>query len=158
MEDEVCMMHVEQGPKLLEIRALLLDYAQSLHFNLCFQNFEKELNELPGLYGSPRGRLILCEVAGEAAGCIALKPLEPGVCEMKRLFVRPQFRGRQLGAALARRIINEARTIGYSVMRLDTIKGTMDSAIILYNGLGFRESQPYYDNPIPNAHFMELKL
>jgi ribosomal protein S18 acetylase RimI-like enzyme len=77
---------------------------------------------------------------------------------MKRLFVRPQFRGRQLGAALARRIIHEARSIGYSVMRLDTIKGTMVSAITLYKGLGFRETQPYYDNPIPDAHFMELTL
>jgi ribosomal protein S18 acetylase RimI-like enzyme len=158
MEHEVCMTHVEQEPKLLEIRALFLEYAQSLHFNLCFQNFEKELDELPGLYGLPRGRLILCEVAGKAAGCIALKPLEPGACEMKRLFVRPQFRGRQLGAAMTRRIIQEARTIGYLVIRLDTIKGTMDSAINLYNGLGFRETQPYYDNPIPNAYFMELKL
>jgi GNAT superfamily N-acetyltransferase len=113
---------------------------------------------LPGLYGLPRGRLILCEVDGQTAGCIALKPLDHGACEMKRLFVRPQFRGRQLGVALVGRIIQEARSIGYSVMRLDTIKGAMDNAIALYTGLGFKEIPAYYDNPIPNAFFMELKL
>jgi ribosomal protein S18 acetylase RimI-like enzyme len=158
MDDNVLMTHIEYGQKLEEIRALFLEYAQSLHFDLCFQNFDKELNELPGLYGLPRGRLVLCEFDGKAVGCIALKPLEQGVCEMKRLFVRPEFRGRRLGEALARRIIEEARTIGYSVMRLDTIKGRMDNAIALYTRLGFRETLPYYDNPIPNAYYMELKL
>jgi ribosomal protein S18 acetylase RimI-like enzyme len=106
----------------------------------------------------PGGRLILCEIDGKAAGCIALKPLEQGVCEMKRLFVRPEFRGRGLGPGLAGRIIEEARIIGYSVMRLDTIKGQMDNAIALYTRLGFTETSPYYNNPIPDAYYMELKL
>jgi ribosomal protein S18 acetylase RimI-like enzyme len=158
MDDSVLMTHVESGPKLEEIRTLFLEYVQTLDFNLCFQNFDKELNELPGAYGLPRGRLILCEVDGKSVGCIALKPLEQGVCEMKRLFVRPEFRRMRLGEALARRIIEEARAIGYSVMRLDTIKGRMDNAIALYTRLGFRETLPYYDNPIPNACYMELKL
>jgi putative acetyltransferase len=158
MEDDIRLTHVEQGPKLQEIRALFLEYAQSLNFELCFQNFDKELNELPGVYRLPNGRLILCEVAGKAAGCIALKPLEQGACEMKRLFVRPEFRGRQLGAALAGRILQEARNTGYRVMRLDTIKGAMENAIALYTSLGFKETAPYYDNPISNAYFMELKL
>lgn len=152
------MTHIEHGPGLEEIRALFLEYAQSLHFNLHFQNFDKELTELPGPYGLPAGRLILCEIDGKAAGCIALKPLEQGVCEMKRLFVRPEFRGRGLGPGLARRIIEEARIIGYSVMRLDTIKGQMDNAIALYTRLGFTETSPYYNNPIPDAYYMELKL
>src|SRR5215813_3458092 len=110
--DSHLMMHIEDGPQLETVRALFLEYAQSLSFNLCFQNFERELNELPGMYALPRGRLILYEVAGKAAGCIALKPLDQEACEMKRLFVKPEFRGRQLGVALVRRVIGEARTIG----------------------------------------------
>lgn len=152
------MTHVEGGPKLDEIRALFREYAEALNFNLCFQGFEKELNELPGAYGMPSGRLILCTLDGRPAGCIAVKPLGAGACEMKRLFVKPEFRGHRLGEALARRAIEEARGLGYSVMRLDTIKGTMDNAIALYRSLGFKEIPPYYDNPIPQACYMELPL
>jgi len=152
------LSHVESGSALEEIRSLFLEYAQSLDFDLCFQNFDVELRELPGRYRPPEGRLILCEVDGSAAGCIALKPLEPGICEMKRLFVRPAFRGRRIGMKLAEHIINEARLIGYSVMRLDTIRGRMDNAIALYASLGFREIPPYYENPVPNAFYMELWL
>jgi GNAT superfamily N-acetyltransferase len=152
------LLQVESGPALDQIRSLFLEYAQSLDFDLCFQNFDAELRELPGRYRPPEGRLILCEVDGSAAGCIALKPLEPGVCEMKRLFVRPVFRGRQLGVLLAKHIISEARLIGYSAMRLDTIRGRMDNAIALYSSVGFREIPPYYKNPVPNAFFMELEL
>jgi putative acetyltransferase len=143
---------------LEEIRALFLEYAGSLNFELCFQSFDQELRELPGKYAIPRGRLILCRVDGKTAGCIALKPLAPGVCEMKRLYVRPEFRGRKLGLNLARRIVDEARAIGYSTMRLDTIRGYMDNAIALYESLGFKEIPPYYENPIPNAFYMELSL
>ena len=158
MSSDIKLGHIESGPDLEQIRALFLEYARSLNFNLCFQSFEKELQELPGLYGTPQGRLILCKVEGRAAGCIALKPLETGVCEMKRLFVRPEFRGKRLGAKLAAHIIGEARAIGYSAMRLDTIRGTMHDAIALYRSIGFEEIPPYYENPIPNACYMELKL
>ena len=158
MSEPFEFVQVERGPLLEEIRALFLEYKGSLNFELCFQNFDQELRELPGKYARPEGRLILCRVDGKTAGCIALKPLEPGVCEMKRLYVRPEFRGRKLGLNLARRIISEARAIGYSSMRLDTIRGYMDNAIALYESLGFKEIPPYYDNPIPNAFYMELSL
>jgi putative acetyltransferase len=158
MNDDIRLTHIQSGPLLEDIRALFLEYARALDFNLCFQNFEQELEQLPGLYGSPRGRLILCEVDGKSAACIALKPLESGVCELKRLFVRPEFRGRRLGKRLAEHVIREAHMIGYTTMRLDTIRGTMDNAIALYQSLGFKQIPPYYNNPIPNAFFMELTL
>jgi len=156
--DELQFTHIQSGAALEEIRALFLEYARGLNFNLCFQNFDKELEDLPGPYSQPRGRLILGQVDGRTAGCIALKPLEPGVCEMKRLFVRPEFRGKHIGLKLARHIVDEARLIGYSAMRLDTIRGTMDNAIGLYSSLGFREIPAYYANPIPNAYYMQLDL
>ena len=156
--EDVRLIQVESGIALEEIRALFLEYAQSLDFKLCFQNFDLELRDLPGIYKPPQGRLVLCEVNGKPAGSIALKPLEPGICEMKRLFVRPALRGHRLGLKLAEHIINEARTIGYTSMRLDTIQGRMDNAIALYESLGFREIPPYYENPIPNAFYMELRL
>src|SRR5262249_3374055 len=137
---------------------LFLEYARGLNFNLCFQNFDKELEELPGPYGLPRGRLILCDVNGKSAGCIALKPLDADVCEMKRLYLRPEFRGQHLGVRLAQYIVHEAHTMGYSIMRLDTIRGMMDNTIALYTALGFKEIPAYYSNPVPNAFYMELKL
>ena len=159
MSDVVELVYIESGPELEEIRALFLEYARSLDFNLCFQSFDKELLELPGRYAPPEGRLILCRVNGTAAGCIAVKPLrEAGLCEMKRLFVRPEFRGKGIGLKLATRLIEDASQIGYRAMRLDTIAGKMDSAIAMYRGLGFREIPPYYDNPVPNAAFFELTL
>jgi len=156
--DDVRFLNIQSGEALEEIRALFLEYARGLNFNLCFQNFDEELAELPGPYSLPHGRLILCQVDGRTAGCIALKPLEPGICEMKRLFVRPEFRGKHIGLKLARYIVDEARLIGYSAMRLDTIRGTMDNAIGLYTSLGFREIPAYYANPIPNAFYMQLDL
>jgi putative acetyltransferase len=158
MNDDIRLTHVQSGSALEDIRALFLEYARGLNFNLCFQNFDRELEELPGAYGLPQGRLILCEVDGRPAGCIAVKPLEAGVCELKRLFVRPEFRRRKLGLKLTQHIIEEARSIGYTVMRLDTIRGTMDNAIALYESVGFREIPAYYHNPIPNAFYMELQL
>ena len=158
MNDDIRLTHVQSGSALEDIRALFLEYARGLNFNLCFQNFDRELEELPGAYGMPHGRLILCEVDGRPAGCIALKPLEAGVCELKRLFVRPEFRRRKLGLKLTQHIIEEARSIGYTLMRLDTIRGTMDNAIALYESVGFREIPAYYHNPIPNAFYMELHL
>jgi len=158
MNDDIRLTHVQSGPALEDIRTLFLEYAGGLNFNLCFQNFDRELEELPGAYGLPHGRLILCEVDGRPAGCIAVKPLGSGVCELKRLFVRPEFRRRKLGLKLTQHIIEEARSIGYTVMRLDTIRGTMDNAIALYESVGFREIPAYYHNPIPNAFYMELRL
>jgi putative acetyltransferase len=158
MNDDIRFTHVQSGPALEDIRTLFREYARGLNFNLCFQNFDRELEELPGAYGLPHGRLILCEVDGKPAGCIAVKPLGAGVCELKRLFVRPEFRRRKLGLKLTQHIIEEARSIGYTVMRLDTIRGTMDNAIALYESVGFREIPAYYHNPIPNAFYMELHL
>ena len=141
-----------------EARKLFLEYAESLGFSLCFQSFDKEVAGLPGDYSAPDGRLLLAEHEGRIAGCVALHKLSDGICEMKRLYVRPEFRGKALGRALAERVIAEARAIGYSQMRLDTIVGKMDSAIALYRELGFREVPPYRENPIPGAIYMELKL
>ena len=139
------------------VKQLFLEYAQSLHFNLCFQNFQKELDELPGLYSPPRGVLCVAFVDGEPAGCIALKPLEDQICEMKRLYVRPQFRGFGIGKALALHIISRARELAYQKMRLDTIS-TMKEAISLYRSFGFYEIPPYYTNPVEGARFMEIQL
>ncbi|GAC1507465.1 MAG: hypothetical protein NVS1B11_08840 [Terriglobales bacterium] len=112
-------------------------------FSLCFQNFASELSSLPGGYEPPSGRLLLAEVGGETAGCGALHELDPLICEMKRLYVRPQFRGLKVGKLLATQLIAEARLIGYKRMRLDTIENKMQSAIRLYKHLGFEEIAPY---------------
>jgi ribosomal protein S18 acetylase RimI-like enzyme len=139
-------------------RQLFEEYAASLGFHLCFQSFDKELAGLPGDYAPPDGRLLLAEHEGKIAGCVALHKLSDGVCEMKRLYVRPEFRGKALGRALTERVIQEARAMGYTRMRLDTIVGKMDPAIALYRALGFQEVAPYRENPIVGAIYMELKL
>ena len=147
------------SPALVEaVRDLFLEYARSLGFSLCFQGFDRELAELPGRYAPPEGRLLLAAVDGDTAGCVGLHKLEGDVCEMKRLYVRPQFRGSGLGRRLAEASIAEARGIGYKKMRLDTIVGRMDRAIELYRQLGFREIDPYRPNPTPGALYMELEL
>ena len=140
-------------------REMIEEYAAWLEFKLCFQGYEEEIQSLPGKYAPPLGRLLLALGDGRPAGVIALRPLEaPGVCEMKRLYVRPEFRGHQIGRALAERIIAEAAEIGYSRMRLDTISGKMDSAIAMYRALGFAETDPYYKTPVGHTLFMELAL
>ncbi|MDK2897017.1 MAG: hypothetical protein PWP04_1137 [Candidatus Atribacteria bacterium] len=142
---------------LLEIKKLLLAYANWLQLDLSFQGFEEEIKTLPGRYSPPTGALILARVKGEAAGCVALRKLSPGVCEMKRLFVRPEWQGMGIGKRLVQKIIQEARKRHYQFMRLDTLP-IMGAARAIYQQMGFYPIPPYYDNPIEGAEFMELKL
>src|SRR5213593_3671901 len=129
-------------------RQLFEEYAAALGISLCFQNFDQELADLPGKYSPPTGRLLLAFSDEQLAGCIALRKLDSKTCEMKRLFLRPAFRGQGLGRGLVDAIINEAQSIGYERMRLDTLPGRMDTAIALYRAIGFQEIAPYYDNPV----------
>jgi ribosomal protein S18 acetylase RimI-like enzyme len=144
--------------QIAQARELFLEYAQSLGFSLCFQNFDQELANLPGGYAPPDGRLLLAEYETQLAGCVALHKLEPGICEMKRLYLRPQFRGHGLGRMLADSIIAEARQIGYHHMRLDTVEPAMKDAVAMYRRLGFKEIAPYCANPMAGAMYMELEL
>jgi putative acetyltransferase len=141
-----------------QARSLFLEYGSSLGFSLCFQSFDEELKTLPGAYGPPSGRLLLARYAGHTAGCVALRKLEAGICEMKRLYVRPADRGRGLGRMLVERVIAEARGIGYERMRLDTIASAMKDAIALYRQIGFEEIAPYSAIPVEHALWMELRL
>jgi putative acetyltransferase len=142
---------------LSRARILFEEYASSLHFDLDFQNFEKELAGLPGGYGQPEGRLLLAWVQDQVAGCAALRKIDREICEMKRLYVRPSFRRLGVGRVLALAIIQEARKIGYSRMRLDTVP-SMKDAQVLYQSLGFQIIPPYCHNPVPGALFLELNL
>lgn len=139
-------------------RALFEEYASDLSISPCFQNFDQELKNLPGDYAPPDGHLLLATDDSGLAGCIALRKLGADVCEMKRLFVRPTHRGTGLGRTLVESLIDEARRLGYKKMRLDTLPGRMDKAIALYRSIGFVEIEPYYENPVPDAKFMELEL
>lgn len=144
--------HLAQAVKLLE------EYAAWLgHDHLCFENFEKELTELPGRYAPPGGRLLLAVNEVEPAGCAALRKFDKDSCEMKRLYVRPTFRGQGVGKALASRIIEEAQQIGYARVLLDTLPA-MQEAVGMYRALGFKNIKPYRDNPIAGAMFMKLCL
>ena len=139
-------------------RQLFEEYASWLEISLCFQNFDKELAGLPGDYALPHGRLLLAIEGEQLAGCVALRPLPDGACEMKRLYVRPTFRGRGLGRKLVATTLEAAREIGYERMLLDTLPGKMDQALAMYRRLGFKEIDAYYDNPVEGATFMELSL
>ncbi len=137
---------------------LFVEYADSLGFSLCFQGFDDELANLPGKYAPPTGRLLLAMCDGKIAGCIALKKLDDQKCEMKRLYVRPEHRGKKIGRLLAERLIEEARSIGYQKMCLDTIAGKMATAVAMYRSFGFIEREAYYHNPEPHTLYMELDL
>ncbi len=139
------------------VKALFLEYAAGLGFDLCFQGFDEELATLPGKYAPPAGRLLLAGSGEEAAGCVALRPLQGDACEMKRLYVRPAARGLQVGRRLAERICDEARAAGYRRILLDTLP-SMSEAVRLYTALGFRPVAPYVFNPIPGALFLGLDL
>jgi GNAT superfamily N-acetyltransferase len=140
------------------VRTLFREYADSLGFDLCFQNFEQELADLPGPYAPPSGCLLLATEQDEPAGCVALKKLAEDICEMKRLYVRGRHRGTGLGRTLARRILREAKHLGYQAIRLDTVPSVMGSAVALYRSLGFQDIGAYCFNPVPGAVFMELRL
>lgn len=146
----------ETPEDLEQVKALFLEYAGSLGFSLCFQGFDAELAALPGKYAPPGGGLLLATVGGEIAGVVGLRPLEDGVCEMKRLYVRPAFRRSGAGRVLAEEIVALARRQGYRAMRLDTLR-TMEAAGALYRSLGFVEIAPYYENPIEGAVYYELR-
>lgn len=150
------------GPEdLEELRGIFREYAQSLGVDLCFQQFDRELAELPGEYAEPRGTLLMARVDGELAGCCALRPLDaadyPNAAEMKRLYVRKAFRGFGLGRQLAEAILDAARQSGYASVLLDTLDD-MESARALYEDLGFVAIPPYYHNPIPGAHYLKVDL
>jgi len=138
-------------------RELFREYAATLGNDFCFVNFEQELRDLPGQYAPPSGRLYLARLDAALAGCVALRRLDAAICEMKRLYVRPSFRGQHLGRTLATKVIQQAREIGYRAMRLDTLP-SMREAVPLYESLGFTRIPAYNSNPIPGVIFMELKL
>jgi ribosomal protein S18 acetylase RimI-like enzyme len=143
--------------EVVHARALFLEYAAESKLDLCFQGFEEELATLPGKYAPPSGRLLLARDGEKTAGCGALRELSEGVCEMKRLFVRPAFRKQGAGRLLAARLVEEARRIGYKAMRLDTL-ASMHAALALYESLGFRLIPAYYANPLAEVVYLELAL
>lgn len=152
------LIQVESNEEVQKARLLFEEYAAWLGFNLCFQNFDKELAELPGDYAPPNGRLLLAVENNQVEGCVALRKIGEGIGEMKRLYVRPAFRGKGLGRTLTETIIEAARELGYRQLRLDTLPGKMDRAITMYRSLGFEDIDRYYDNPYEAAAFMELAL
>lgn len=140
------------------IKALFTEYQQWLNFSLCFQGFDQELAGLPGKYAPPAGRLYLAESDGSLCGCVALRPMdEPGVCEMKRLFVREEYRGKKIGRMLTEQVVTDAKAIGYHTMRLDTLE-RMETARSLYRQLGFTDIPAYYNNPLDEVVYLELTL
>jgi len=151
------ILKADSGENLEQAKMLFVEYADSLGFNLDFQNFEEELASLPGDYAQPSGCLLIAKYEGQPAGCVALRKLSDNICEGKRLYVRPQFRGLKIGRKLVEAIIAEARRIGYSSIRGDTVP-SMQIAQALYASLGFKEIEPYCRNPVEGAKFIELKL
>ncbi len=139
------------------VRRLFVEYQESLGVDLCFQDFDRELAELPGDYISPTGCLLVARAGDDIVACVALRRLDAGTCEMKRLYVCPTQRGLGLGRAMAEAVIAEARRIGYDRMRLDTLP-SMTEAAALYERLGFRDIEPYTANPVAGARFLQLEL
>ncbi len=153
----VVIREVGSPEDIATVKRLFVEYAQSLNVDLCFQSFDKELAELPGAYAGESGSLLLAEIDGNAVGCVGLRKLSDSICEMKRLYVNPDARGRQIGRLLVNEIIARGRQLGYERIRLDTLP-FMQTAIGMYRSLGFGEIEPYYANPVPGALFLELRL
>ena len=143
---------------ITHIRRLFRAYAGWLNVDLCFQDFEEELTSLPGKYAPPRGRLLLAKAGGDVAGCVGLRPLEDGICEMKRLWVEPGFGGRGIGRGLAEAIVDAGRELGYRAMRLDTMPKRLKAAGHIYDTLGFKAIPDYYHNPLDGVVMYELAL
>ncbi|MDY6966247.1 MAG: GNAT family N-acetyltransferase [Halobacteriota archaeon] len=147
----------ETTDEIDKVRQLFREYEAYLGVNLCFQNFEEELASLPGKYAPPGGALLIGLDGERTVGCVAIRKLDDGICEMKRLFVRPEARGTGLGRQLAQEIIIVAQQLGYSLMRLDTLD-RLSEAMLLYENFGFRRIKSYYENPLPGVVFLELEL
>ena len=139
------------------VEAMFREYAASIDADICFQGLQQELASLPGNYASPTGCVLLAFVDDQLAGCGAMRPLSKGICELKRLYLRPEFRGRDLGRAIAEALIGKAKAVGYQTMRLDTLS-TMTAAQALYTILGFKPTSAYYNNPMAGTVYMELEL
>ena len=152
---ELGLIEATRGEDLEQVRELFAEYARELPFDLSFQDFEAELAGLPGRYAAPSGQILLARCGDATVGCVALRQIGAGVCEMKRLFVQPALHGQGIGRALAKAIIEAARRIGYKRMCLDTV---LEPAKGLYRSLGFREIPPYQHVPIDGVVFMELEL
>jgi ribosomal protein S18 acetylase RimI-like enzyme len=138
-------------------RTLFEEYAKTIGADLCFQGFAEELEQLASMYGPPQGQLLIAWRDDRAVGCVALRSIEPGICEMKRLYVRPEARGIGLGKELAAAIVERARAGGYRSMVLETLRSMVEARVI-YRSLGFVQREPYYGNPQPDVTFMELRL
>ena len=152
------IFHAETSEQIEQAQTLFREYESWLGLKLCFQNFDEEVENLPGNYAKPNGRLLLASPDEKLAGCVALRKLEDGICEMKRLYVRENFRGLKIGNALIEKLIEEARLIGYEKIRLDTYPPKMSKAFALYESHGFREIEPYYHNPYGETLFMEMSF
>ena len=151
------IVRAESGEALEVVENLFAEYARSLDFDLCFQDFDMELGSLPGDYAAPSGALILALEGEEAVGCVALRRIDESTCEMKRLYVRPTHRGKGIGRSMAERIIRIAQDLGYRSMKLDTVPGMIE-ANALYHSLGFAATEPYRFNPLDGCLFYELRL
>jgi ribosomal protein S18 acetylase RimI-like enzyme len=153
----VRIVDAEGAAALGVARELILEYAAWLAIDLEYQHFTRELATFPGDYAPPQGALLLAHVGEGTAGCVALRALEPRICEMKRLWVRAEFQGLGIGRALAQAVLARAKSLGYARMRLDTLP-RMAAALALYRDLGFREIPPYYTSPIPGTVYLEANL
>lgn len=160
MSDQNVVIHEADvtGDDLAYVKTLFVEYAEGLGFSLCFQGFDKELETLPGKYAKPRGNLWLAWVNGALAGCVGIRPYDKKRAEMKRLFVRPGFRGHRLGSRLTRTVVDHAREVGYKTVLLDTIEDRMREAQAIYRQAGFEKCDPYYKNPPKDIVFYALSL